>query len=543
MHNLPHNIYSHYSIKESFCHIKDLVVRAKELGYTSLVLTDKNSLSGCPEFVRECTKHEIKPILGCEYTLNDNASVTVIARNKNGWKKLIKLLGKVDESETINVEHLIALNDDRDLILFSRTTIDGLNAQLIFDDPVYYVMEEDHLCQQIITCLKYEKSVDEIDTIVEEHPQYKSLLTENRFFLRSPDEYSGNYDSLVEEYSIQEQPKIPSFRIGDEIVKDPDQFLLELCRKGWVEKGIKAKITSKEMEQDYIDRIKEELGVFKEFGLSTYMLIIWDIIRYAREKGAQVGLRGSAVGCLVSYLTNITTIDPMLPDPTLPYSKDRCLLFSRFINKGRLSGDHISLPDCDLDIPRGFRDNIIEYVEDKYHKENVAHIITFSRLDGRGAIKEIFRVLKPVPRYFDVANQITSSMVDTAKVQDILQDIIEDNPDYTVIDYCIEHIPAIASFYEEYPKEFDLAIKLSKTIVHTGKHAAGIVIADSNIAETFPTKFDQKTGKKIVALAMLDAEYCGAVKYDFLGVSALEKIDMITKMINNELNEPGEIYV
>lgn len=539
---IPYNIYSHYSIQESFCHIKDLVERAADLGYKSLVLTDKNSLSGCPEFAKECKKKKIKPILGCEYRISDSSEITIVARNKEGWKKLIYILGKM-ENDTLDVSYVQKWNDSPDLLFFSKKEIEGIKTTITYDDPVYYVLEEDHLCQKIIVCLKYKKSVDEIQEIISEHPEHKTLLTENIYFLKPPENYTGQYDDLVEEYSIQESPKIPSFKIGDKIIQDPDQFLLDLCRKGWVDKGIKAKITSKEMEKDYIDRVKEELGVFKEFGLSTYMLIIWDIIRFAREKGAQVGLRGSAVGCLVSYLTNITTIDPMLPDPTLPYTKDRSLLFSRFINKGRLSGDVISLPDCDLDIPIAFRENIIQYVEEKYHKENVAHIITFSRLDGRGAIKEVFRVLKPVGRYFEVANQITASMVDTARVQDVLQDIIEEDPDYTIINYCIDHIPAIASFYEEYPREFDLAIKLSKTITHTGKHAAGIVIADNNICETFPVKYDEKTGKKIVALEMAQAEYCGAVKYDFLGVAALEKIDVITNMINKELNEPEPAYV
>lgn len=540
--NLPHNVYSHYSIEESFCHIKDLVERAKTLGYTSFVLTDKNSLSGCSEFSRLCKKNKMKPILGCEFSLENNQTITIIAKNKQGWQNLIFLLGKLSNN-ILDLNHIKKLINDDSLLFYSRNFIEGIQTQLITDDPVYYVLEEDYLCQQIITCLKHKKSVDEINEIIAQHPQYKTLLTENIYFLKESSNYTGNFEEVVEEYSIQEQPKIPSFRIDNKIIEDPDSFLLDLCRKGWKEKNIKNKITSKEMESDYIDRVKEELGVFKEFGLSTYMLIIWDIIRFAREKGAHVGLRGSAVGCLVSYLTNITTIDPMLPDPTLPYSKDRCLLFSRFINKGRLSGDHISLPDCDLDIPIDFREKIIEYVEQKYGPENVAHIITFSRLDGRGAIKEVFRVLKPVPRYFEVANQITSAMIETSRVQDILQDIIEDNPDYTIINYCIDHIPAIASFYEEYPKEFDLAIKLSKTITHTGKHAAGIVISNSPINETFPTKYDEKTGKKIVAMEMMEAEYCGAVKYDFLGVAALEKIDVITKMINKNLNEPEKAYV
>ena len=200
---------------------------------------------------------------------------------------------------------------------------------------------------------------------------------------------------------------------------------------------------------------------------------------------------------------------------------------------------NISLADCDLDIPTLFREKVIKYVEDKYGKDKVGNIITFQRMDGKQAIKEVFSILDPVADSFKLANEITRVMVDTSKIQDILEDIKEDNPKYTVIDYCIENIPAVKGYYDDYKDIFDIAIKLGQTIRSTGKHAAGIVIADEMLDNFVPVYKDEDTNRNIVGFEMADAEYVGAVKYDFLGVAAYDKIGMIIDMIANKLEEPN----
>lgn len=195
---------------------------------------------------------------------------------------------------------------------------------------------------------------------------------------------------------------------------------------------------------------------------------------------------------------------------------------------------HVSLADIDIDMEISFRDHIIEYVREKYGEDCVAYIITFGRFDGRGAIKEVFRVLgKP----FDVANRITDAMYGKDKVSDVLEDLKEDDPNYNIINYCIDHLPLVADYYEEYKYEFDIALKLANTIYSQGRHAAGIVISNNPLKEWIPTLVDEN--KLIVAFEMADAEYCGAVKYDFLGVAALEKIHKVLDMINFKLNEPN----
>lgn len=566
--SIPYKVYTHYSIQEAFCHIDELVKKASELGFEQLCITDKHSLSGCLEFMGECKKHNIKPILGCDFRLYDGNCVTLIAKNINGWYNLVKILGcsKIEKEfeyvewkdifdhssnlicilgghqSVYNVavpDEILAIKSNfKDILMHVEDDNDiefakNMGWPTIKGNHVFYIEEQDLLYQKIILCSKHQCTISQFDSLLE-----ASFFNKNPCYLLNKDEYDSNIlGNLVEEYNIKQSPQMPNFPIPDDT--NHDEVLLNLCRQGWIDRHMNKKIgKNKDLMKIYVDRVAEELNTFKEFNLSTYVLIIHDIANFARSNRVQVGLRGSAAGCLISYLTGISDVDPVMPDPSLPYHKDRSLLFSRFINKGRMSGDHISLPDADLDIPISFRNRLIEYVTTKYGSDCVGHIITFNRMDGKGAIKEVFRILEPTANSFDIANEITKNMVDTSKIQDILQDILEDDPNYSVIHYCIDNIPRIKEYAIEYPLEFDTAKKMANTIRNTGIHAAGIVISNASLASTFPTKINPKTGEKIVALEMADAEACGAVKYDFLGVAALEKIDTIMDMINNNLSEP-----
>lgn len=540
----PLKTYSHYSIQQSFNHIDDLCKRAIKLQYQCLTLTDKHSLSGCPEFIRNCKKNKIKPIIGCDFNTNNGESVTLYAKNKNGWYSLIKILSQSkigkDQQEYVTVEDIC--KNSKDLIcLISKEiqpnknlcdTLSKFFHDLIYeedaDHPVYYTEKEDLLYQKIIICSKHKTTLSEAEVDIGDRIFFDS---DPEFFLKEPDKYRDiKLFDEVETFDIAQPPIIPSLP-G---INDPDEFLRQLCREGWVNKNMNSRV-GKELRSVYADRINEELSLFKEFKLSHYMLVIWDIMKYATDNGIPVGLRGSAAGCLVAFLIGLSDVDPVMPDPNLPYHPDRCLLFSRFINRGRLSEGHVSLPDCDCDIAIGFRENLIDYINQKYGENKVASIITFLRMDGKGAIKEVFRILG---QSFDIANEINKYMLPSEKIQDVLADIQEEEPNYGIINYCIDNVPEISNYYKEYTKEFDIAIKIAKTIRSTGKHAAGIVITNSNLSESFPTKIDSKTHKKLLAFEMADAEYCGAVKYDFLGVAALEKIYIIEKMIDENLSMP-----
>jgi DNA polymerase III alpha subunit len=658
-------VHTEYSIQQSFCHIDDLVKKAYELKLTGLAITDFHTLSGCVEFIQQVEKinktgqHKIKPVLGCTFNFKDDNNINkiiLLARNKNGWFNLIKILGlsKFNKgTEYIDIDSLnnlvtqdiicIHLESYSNSVYHKLNTLfqynffhNSINDNGIFCNPVYYVNSDDKIYQQIICCSNLNLTLKDKDKIIINYPQYKIFFDETDLSLQSSgDIRSQKILDIIESYSLSNKPRIPTFKSNDTFV-DPDNKLVELCRNGWTNRKINDKTKNNpSLRQVYIDRMKKELQVFNLTQMSNYMLIIHDIIQKAKKINIQIGLRGSAAGCLVSYIIGISNIDPIIPDPTLPYHPDRCLLFERFMNVGRFSlgeisfdeypyskfikenndfseksiitkeyaennpwgqffleeynivnqqergweyytyikkyinldiknlqnsyimyawnkvnnydgsrsinrtKENFSIPDIDCDVGISYRQSIIDQIKNQYGELNVSNIITFGRMDGKGAIKEVFRVLNPVSNSFEVANIITDIMIDTSKIQDILEDYKEDDPKYNSINYCIDNIPDIAEYYKEYKREFDIAIKLASTINFRGKHAAGIVISDSPINETFPTLYDEKTDRRIVALEMVDLEYVGGVKFDILGVAAYEKIDKIVEMVNNNFNTPN----
>lgn len=189
-----------------------------------------------------------------------------------------------------------------------------------------------------------------------------------------------------------------------------------------------------------------------------------------------------------------------------------------------------SIPDIDCDVESTYRDDVIEFIRKKY--VNISYITTFTRMKARSAIKDIFRVLD-VPNSFDVANRISKYIVPEDKISDVLEDMREDNPDYNGIDYAIDNVPEIKPYYEEYREAFETAKYFAKIIRNHGRHAAGIVVCDSPIVDTFPCLYDEKLGEHIAGLEMLDLEYCGGCKYDILGVAAYERIHQVWNLVDN----------
>lgn len=554
MKTIPLKVFSHYSTLDAFGKIDEYVARAAELNMPALALTDIHTVSGAVEFLQEIEKinkgreQKIKPLLGCTLRIydvdNDRFGYsTVICRNKDGWYNLLKILGTskfhkgqlaISEWNEQLYKNLICLGP------ILPNPIVGLEGFTPPKQSVYYCNKEDKLYQQIIVCSKQGCTIKQWEQIPDE--DCKKFFGNENFHLDwiESDSDSIGFANQIEPFSLSSQPHIP-----DSEFADPNKTLVELCRQGWKDRNINDKLTTPELKEVYVDRIKEELEVITGANLSNYMLIVREFTHFAKKNNASIGLRGSAVGCMVSYLLGISDMDPIQPDPTLPYAQERELLFTRFINKGRLSTG--SLPDIDCDMPISFREKLIQFTKDKWGKDQVSNIITFNRMDGKAAIKEVFKIMDPTDNAFEISGQITKFMVDTAKVQDVLEELKEDNPKYNVIQYCIDNIPKIKEYYDEYRDIFDIAIKMAGTIKSHGKHAAGIVITSKPMWELFPVTFDGESGQMILALEMAEAEYCGAVKYDFLGVAAYEKIDQIQLMINNELVEPildqeGSIY-
>ncbi|NDB84409.1 MAG: trans-splicing intein-formed DNA polymerase III subunit alpha N-terminal partner DnaE-N, partial [Alphaproteobacteria bacterium] len=236
--------------------------------------------------------------------------------------------------------------------------------------------------------------------------------------------------------------------------------------------------------------------------------------------------RGSAAGCLISYLVGITKIDPLEFD----------LLFARFYNAGRNSADHISLPDIDMDVPGKHRDAIIGYIKDKYGHDRVSQMLTFGRLQGKSAIKEVLRINEACS--FAEMNAISNCIPDEAKISDQLAEM--DDEDRSIIrwalinnaddlrDFC--RINDNGELEGEYADYFNQAIRIEGTFKTQGKHAAGVVISAEPLCKVCPMVKQKGSQEKIAGLEMADLEALGHVKFDVLGINLLDKIMKIQEI-------------
>lgn len=365
-------------------------------------------------------------------------------------------------------------------------------------------------------------------------------------FTKEELEESNKIAGQVEEYSIEEQPYIPKFDIPkynnerylDKIDGESNKYLMKLCIDG--AKNIKPWEKSKFDKSIYWDRLKAETDVIFKFGLSDYFLVVHDICMAADHRPTNhsfdwqnnsiekdpiargVG-RGSAAGCLISYLTNITGIDPVKHD----------LLFSRFFNAGRLSKDNISLPDIDLDFEIEGRDWVLEYIKYKYGTENTGQIITFHTVKGKAAIKDVFRV-RGVPNGFEIANEISECIEDESVIADEIEHKKQDGDDkYNILKWCLDNSEKFQEWYRkpELKPLLDQAIRCEGVKRGSGKHPSGIVVANKPLSELFPMVYDAKTKQRIVGFDLKSAETLGAAKFDILGVAVLSKLKMVEKLV------------
>tara|TARA_R100001163_G_C5068220_1_gene208214 strand:- start:6946 stop:8856 length:1911 start_codon:yes stop_codon:yes gene_type:complete len=330
---------------------------------------------------------------------------------------------------------------------------------------------------------------------------------------------------MCEEYDILGKPMLPKFKCPEQLSEE--QHLRQLCREGWRNKLL-GRLTEPE-KLEYTERVKKELEVISDANLSGYFLIVRDIVNSVRDNTWIPGPgRGSAAGCLVSYLVDITQVDPIKYD----------LIFERFYNAGRNTSDHVSLPDIDIDVPATKRDEVIDYIRGKYGKEKVGQMVTFGRLQGRSALKEVLRMNEACS--YDEMNVITKSLPHEHEVSDQLAEM--DDP--SVIRWTLMNQPEVLRDYcrmnddgtleGDFAKRFEQAMRIEGTFKSQGKHAAGVVISSHNLNDVCPMVRDKKGSEKIAGMEMNDLESMGHVKFDILGVSLLDKIMGVRDELNKE---------
>lgn len=467
---------------------------------------------------------------------------------KENWKdcgiQSINKLHKIFGKDNVFLEAQLMDRDNLPIQIKLTEAIRELgkitNTKVVCTPDAHYCRKADAVDQRVLLCNNLKTTFPEISRKISNNEDvplgcfflsdnYHILSFEEMIELHTQEEINNtNYvASLIEEYDILSKPNLPTYDCPKEF--NPDEYLRELCRKGWKEK-IANKIPE-DKQKIYVDRIKHELEVLQGAGLSSYFLIVQDIVNFVKNKNWLAGPgRGSAAGCLVSYLIGITSIDP------LKYN----LIFERFYSAGRNTSDRVSLPDIDVDVPILKREDVIEYIKDKYGYNNVSQMITFNTMKGRGALKDVLRVYGNIT--FDEMNKITKHIPDEAKISDELQEMKEETGEASIIRWALEnnsedlkewcYIDDNNELQGPLAKRFEQAIRLEGTKTNQSKHAAGIAMSSIPLHQICPMVYDSKNDQSIAGMEMQDLEAIGVIKFDILGIALLDKVMSISDLLS-----------
>lgn len=502
-----------YSLLNSLNEVTKLVSRAKALGYTSLAITDTNNMFGVITFYQECKKNNIKPIIGIELDVLDK-KILLYAKNNNGYKNLIKLatlisernltLDDLKEYKTDLILVIPYIYYDDDIYNIYETKFIGysnieekkhITKDKVFINNVSYLYKEDYKYLDYLIMIKEGKTLGE----------YEFGNNKNMYLLSSEEveqiadatdiENTFNISNLCN-VEITYTPNI--LPVYDQKI-DAYSYLTNLCNK-----GLKRRLKDN-VDKVYQDRLDYELKIINQMGFCNYFLIVWDYVKYAKLNNILVGPgRGSAAGSLVSYTLGITDIDPLKYD----------LLFERFLNPER-----VTMPDIDIDFDSAKREEVIEYVINKYGNKKVAEIITFNTLGAKQIVRDVARVLGLTTTITDdIARLVTEKTLTESIDKNLkLKKYIEDNTQVKEL--------------------FKIALKLEGLPRHVSIHAAGVVICKTNLDEIIPL-YKNPAGIYTTAYSKDYLEPLGLLKMDFLGISNLtliaEVIDNIRK--NEHLN-------
>lgn len=563
------HVHTEYSLLDGSGKISELIARAKELGMKSIAITDHGVMYGCVDFYKEAKAQGIKPILGCEIYVaaksmydksnnkeNDTHHLVLLVKNEQGYSNLMKIVSKAsidgfyykprvdhdflrEHSEGIialsaclggEVQSNLNLGNKikaREVALIYKDIFkDGfylelqdhgmdeqlrvnehllklseeLEIPLVATNDVHYIHKEDAKAHDILLCVQTGKTVDE-----ENRMRYPS----HEFYLKSPEEMHDSFayaaEALNNTVKIAEQcnydyefhvSKLPKFPLPEGV--DPFEYLKEVCYKGLRERY-------KEITKVITERLDYELDVIKTMGYVDYFLIVWDFIRFSNENKIATGAgRGSAAGSIVAYTLGITKIDP------LRYN----LLFERFLNPER-----VSMPDIDSDFCYERRQEVIDYVVEKYGVDNVSQIITFGTMAARACIRDVGRAMNYSYAEVDRIAKMIPTMLGIT------------------IDKALEINPELNDAYEEEPRVkelIDIARSLEGLPRHSGTHAAGVVISSQPLVKYVPM---QKNDMNIVTqFPMGTLEELGLLKMDFLGLRTLTVMKDAVELVKESKN-------
>ncbi len=385
-----------------------------------------------------------------------------------------------------------------------------MDIPLAASNDVHYLTREDADAREILICLQTTDVISNPDRPMKKETDQMYFKSSEEMatlpFAAAAPEALANTFEIASRCNFEFKLKkyfLPAFKTPGKL--SVDDYFEKLCLEGFERIQHQYLARAKHLKhspKEYQERLLYEIEKIREMGFPGYFLIVWDIIRFAKESGIPVGPgRGSVVGSLVAFVMGITQIDPLEYD----------LIFERFLNPER-----ISLPDIDIDFDAERREEIITYIREKYGEDNVAQVVTFNRMKAKLAIRDIGRVMEV--KLADV-NRLAKLVPDGPKVE--LQDAIDRTPD---LQREIKHS-------QEFVKLINYALRLENNIRNTGKHAAGVVIAPRKLTEFMPL---YKTREDITThFEKEEVENIGLLKMDILGLKTLT----IIKNILNEVRE------
>jgi DNA polymerase-3 subunit alpha len=575
------HVHSQYSLLDGAIRFEDLFDLAKKYRMDAVALTDHGNMFGAIEFYQKAIRHGIKPIVGCEVYVSPGSRfekkageraegtyhLTLLVKNRTGYFNLIKLVSlaylegfyykpKVDKELLSQYnEGLIALSGclkgeiavhagrgemkraiqsaeeygkifdhrrffveiqnngvENQLLLNNRLLEigDQLSLPIVATNDCHYLHRTDAKAHEVLLCLQTGKTLHDGD---------RMKFSSEEFYFKSPQEMTNLFQDrpealthtleIAEQCNLElrfEEKHIP--RIAVPSGESLDSHLERLSREGLEKRQVpfQERKDFKERFAKYSARLEEELKIIKSMGYSGYFLIVADFIRFAKNRGIPVGPgRGSAAGSLVAYALNVTDLDPIEYD----------LIFERFLNPGRKS----SMPDVDVDFCMEGRNEVIQYVTDKYGKENVAQIITFGKMQARAVIRDVGRVMD-LP-YAEV---------------DRIAKLIPSAPLNITLDQALNQEPQLKEWIKKDSKVeslFNVAKSLEGLTRHASTHAAGVVISNKSLMEYLPL-YRGQNGEVMTQYPMKEVETIGLVKFDFLGLKTLTVVNHAIQLIEKD---------
>lgn len=494
---IPLKVTTDYTLLKSLIKVPNLISFLSEKNIDTCGICDEN-LYGVLEFYYACKKNNIKPIVGLDVKIDD-LNVYLYAMNFDGYKNLLKIHTLKEKNELI-LDDLSVYKDSilcivpfkskelfdklkffNNLYISYNNSLERLNA-LTITSNVLYINDLKALKKNDVLFFAY------LDKLRKEEV---GMYEQNYYF--APDIDLGKIDEVISLLNLElefNKKYIPKYK--DNI--DSSSFLHDLCFKG-LTKRLNGKVPD-----IYLKRLNYELKIINEMGFVDYFLIVYDYVLYAKRHDILVGPgRGSAAGSLVSYSIGITEIDP------LKYN----LLFERFLNPER-----VTMPDIDVDFDALKREEIIEYVRNRYGDKNVALGLTFTTLKSKLVLREIGKLLK-------INDTLLDNFIKCINGNICLKDNLTN-----------ENIKKYLNNYNELKKLYNISMHLEGLKKNTSTHAAGVVISSTNLDEIIPIHYENNT--LITGVTMDYLESIGLLKMDFLALKNLTTIKNILDEVGKD---------